>query len=169
MGYHTTFSGKFDLNKKLTDEHAEYLAQFSGTRRMRRNANEASVLPDPIRLAVNLPIGTEGGYFVGGDGFAGQDNDRSVLDNNTPPKGQPSLWCQWIPSDDRKSIFWDGGEKFYDYEIWLDYIIEHFLKPWGYILNGEVYWYGESDDDRGILEVKDNVVRARIGRIVYDD
>jgi hypothetical protein len=56
------------------------------------------------------------------------------------------------------SIEWDGGEKFYEYEDWLIYIICNFLVPNGYILNGEVSFQGEDSEDAGTLIVKDNVL-----------
>jgi hypothetical protein len=36
-------------------------------------------------------------------------------------------------------------------------------------INGEVEWMGEDPNDRGILEVKNNVVRERAGRVVFED
>lgn len=72
-----------------------------------------------------------------------------------------SRYCQWTPTKDRLSLEWDGGEKFYEYEKWLAYLIETFIKPAGYVLNGRVKWQGEEMDDRGILGVTDNVLVAR--------
>lgn len=164
MGYSTDFSGSFDLDKKLTDEHYAYLEKFADTRRMQRDANTAKSLPDPLRIAVGLPMGAEGGYFVGGNGLSGQDTDKSVKNGNMPPKGQPGLWCQWIPQTNDKgqsSIEWDGGEKFYEYIPWIKYLIKHFLEPWGYVVNGQVKWQGEEMDDRGVIMVENNVVTER--------
>ncbi|MCI0455552.1 MAG: hypothetical protein L0Z62_01065 [Gemmataceae bacterium] len=149
----------------LKPEHAAYLKQFNETRRMKRRVARAKLLPDPVREAAGLPLGKEGAYFVGGTGFAGQDHDDSVLNYNQPPKGQPGLWCQWCPNKDGTAIVWDQGEKFYDYVEWLKYLIEHFLAPWGYVLNGEMEWQGEEDEDRGKLIVKDNdVSQVWLGR-----
>lgn len=72
-----------------------------------------------------------------------------------------SKYCQWAPTRDRLSLEWDGSEKFYEYEKWLKYLIETFFKPAGYVLNGKVKWQGEDMDDRGYLEVIDNIVFAR--------
>lgn len=168
MGYSTDFTGSFELDKPLTDEHREYLEKFNYTRRMARDAAKAELLPDPVRQAVGLPIGTQGGYFVGAEGTAGQHSEASILDYNNPPQGQPGLWCQWVPSEDGEEIMWDEGEKFYDYVSWLEYIIEHFLAPWGYVLNGEVEWSGEDREDIGLLVVVDNVVTVKCGKVVYE-
>jgi len=164
MGYHTEFSGDFNLDKPLTEAHTNYLKAFSETRRMKRDPKIAETLPDPIREAVGLPIGIDGEYFVGNsnDGDFGQTKDTSVTDNNHPPCTQPGLWCQWIPesNDDGEfdKIVWDTGEKFYEYIDWIKYIVENFLKPWGYVVNGSVEWRGEDYSDNGVISVKNNVV-----------
>jgi hypothetical protein len=161
VGYHTGFEGLFHLDRPLAPEHKAYLTAFSDTRRMRRDTARVGRLRDPVRRAVGLPPGVEGGYFVGGRGFAGQDRDASVLDYNVPPEGQPGLWCEWEPTADGAGIRWNGAEKFYDYVEWLEYLIEHFLRPWGYRLTGEVFWQGERSEDRGVIVVEENRVRVR--------
>jgi len=168
MGYTTDFEGAFELDRPLKSEHREYLEKFNETRRMRRDAEQAGELPDPIRIAVGLPVGQEGEFFVGGTGDFGQANDRSVVDHNHPPRTQPGLWCHWGPDRDGKVIAWDGGEKFYDYTKWLQYIIENFIKRWGYVLNGKVEWDGEERSDIGIIEVTNNVILVKHGKISYE-
>jgi hypothetical protein len=144
----------------LAPEHAAYLRAFNETRRMARDSAIAATLPDPVREGAGLPIGVQGGYFVGGEGYAGQSEDPSVRDYNRPPRGQPGLWCGWTPTDDGTAIVWDGGEKFYSYVEWLEYLIEHFLAPWGYFLDGQMEWQGEEDEDTGVITVHNNVVKA---------
>ncbi|MBL8794830.1 MAG: hypothetical protein JNM56_13055 [Planctomycetia bacterium] len=53
---------------------------------------------------------------------------------------------------------WDGVERFFYYDHWLKYIIDHFLVPWGYVLNGAVKWQGYYRGDRGTLRVRQNQV-----------
>ena len=153
MGYTTDFKGHFTLDKPLRPEHAAYLHAFSETRRMQRDAGKAGKLADPKREAVGLPIGVQAGYFVGGTGLAGQDRDASILDYNQEPMGQPGLWCGWGPTEDGGGIKWSGMEKFYSYTEWLNYLIDHFLAPWGYEISGAVEYQGESDDDRGKIKI----------------
>jgi hypothetical protein len=141
---------------------------FSETRRMKRDARKASEFVDPVREAVGLPIGIQGGYYVSARGFAGQDRDSSIVDYNVPPQGQPGLWCQWEPNDDGTEIEWNGAEKFYDYIEWINYLIAHFLTRWGYKLNGEVEWQGGRRDDLGKIVIVDNVIQIKRGRIVYE-
>lgn len=172
MGYTTEFIGYFTLDAALTKEQASYLNKFSETRRMKRATGSLKDLTDPVREAVGLPIGPDGAYFVGGYGFKGQDLDGTIVDYNQPPDGQPSLCCNWVPVQDDDGeytyIEWNGVEKFYAYVAWLDYIIEHFLKPWGRVLNGKVKWQGEDRSDFGIIIVDNNVVTIKNGKIVYE-
>ncbi len=142
----------------LKTEHAAYLNKFSETRRMRRDPEPLKQFLDPLREAVDLPLGKDGGYFVGGGGFAGQEHDASILDYNQPPKGQPGLWCQWVPNELATAIVWNQAEKFYYYVKWLHYLLKHFLTPWGYVVNGKVDWVGDDEADRGTIVVKDNKV-----------
>jgi hypothetical protein len=159
MGYTTDFQGSFTFDREVSEEHVNYINAFSETRRMQRAFLLAATLPDPKRIAALLPIGPDGGYFVGGAGAYGQDYDPSVLEYNTPPQGQPGLWCQWVIEENE--LQWNGGEKFYHYDEWLEYLIEHFFKPWGYVLNGKVAWQGEDINDRGTLILKDNVLTVK--------
>lgn len=168
MGYTTDFYGKFVLDKPLAPEHKAYLTKFSETRRVRRDPDLLLAREDPTREAVGLPLGEDGGYFINGDGFRGQDRDQSIRDYNRPPYGQPGLWCQWVPTKDGTAIEWDGNEKFCDYVKWIEYLIAHFLTPWGYKLNGEIKWQGEDDSDFGKLIMKDSVLTVKPGRKVYD-
>lgn len=170
MGYTTDFSGSFSVHPALSAEHEAYLEAFAGTRRMRRDAAKTEQRPDPVREAAGLPVGDEGGYFVGAGGTSGQEWDaEDIVNSNDPPAGQPGLWCQWAPDDGGQSIGWDGGEKFYSYVEWLEYLLEHFLTPWGYELNGVVEWQGEDSDDRGRILLERSQVRVQRGFTVYED
>jgi hypothetical protein len=158
MGYTTDFEGQFLLNKPLSHHHRSYLVRFNETRRMKRLEADADLRPDPLRDAVGLPIGREGGYFVGEEGTWGDHSGNDVVNSNKPPEGQPGLWCQWTPNENGTAIEWDGGEKFYYYVEWLEYLIKHFLGMWGYRLNGTVTYQGEAEGDKGSIIVVDNVV-----------
>ena len=168
MGYSTDFTGEFILDQPLTNAQVLYLSKFSETRRMCRDEALTAKRPDPIREAVGLPVGRDGGYFVAEGGWAGQDDGDDVTDYNCEPFDQPGLWCHWVPTNDGEAIEWDGSEKFYNYVEWIEYIIEHFLKRWGRTLNGEVEWSGEDDDDRGKIVIEDNSVTTRVARIVWE-
>lgn len=158
MGYTTEFEGSFLLDKRLKKSHLKYLQKFSETRRMKRDARKLKSVPDLVREAVKLPIGKHGAFFVGGKGMAGQEHDLSIIDYNIPPNGQPSLWCNWIPDENGKSIVWNEGDAFYCYIEWLQYLIDNFLLPWGYKLNGNVNWQGNDPIDKGAILVKENLI-----------
>lgn len=166
MGYTTYFSGSFELDKPLEENQRLYLEKFAETRRMQRDPEKVEKFPDPVREAVGLPVGTDGEFYVNAEGWAGQDRDESITEYNYPPRTQPSLWCQWVPTPDGKEIVWDEGEKFYEYTAWIEYIIANFLEPWGYKLNGSVRWEGEESNDRGTIWIKDNQIQAIEDQII---
>jgi hypothetical protein len=145
MGYTTDFRGQFDFNMELDDETYEFLIKLNQTRRMKRD------LPPEY--------GEEGEFYVDGGGHAGQAREDNIIDYNRPPGTQPGLWCQWEPSEDKLHLGWDGGEKFYYYTEWLEYLIEKILATKGYILNGVVQYRGEEIDDYGIITIFNNQVR----------
>jgi hypothetical protein len=138
LGYTTDFNGRFLLNKPLDEETYQYLIKFNETRRMARN--------------VDKQFGIEGEFYVDGNGFKGQDDDPTIINYNKHPSTQPSLWCQWKPSEDHLGIEWDGCEKFHCYVEWLLYILKSFLLPKGYTLSGIVKSQGEDPEDHGELD-----------------
>lgn len=158
MGYTTAFNGKITFDRPISSELRNYVNKFSDTRRMKRsNAQIKKEFPNWKQLCYNGKLGTEGEYFVGGLGFAGQGDDNSILDRNDPPRTQPGLWCQWIITDNSELV-WNEMEKFYSYTEWLDYLIRNFLEPNDYIANGVINFQGEDPDDCGYIEVIDNKV-----------
>ncbi len=158
MGYETYFYGVFDLDRPLTPEHKAYLEAFSEKIRVKRDPKKLKGKPDPLREAVGLPLGPDGAFFTGGTGDFGQDTDDSALPGDS--KMIPCSWCQWVPDEDGSAIRWDGNERFYYYIEWIEFLINHFLGPWGYKLNGAVDWSGDETDDRGTLSIQDNIVEA---------
>ncbi len=144
MGYQTDFTGSFEIEPRLTEEHQEFLVKLNETRRMARD--------------VGPEFGTEGEWYVDGAGPYGQDHEPNILNYNAPPSPQPNFWCQWRPNDGGTELVWDEGEKFYDYVEWLKYLIENWFKPKGYKLNGRVSWMGEERTDMGRIDVHDNTI-----------
>ena len=153
VGYTTEFEGQVKIQPKLHPKIKEFLKKLAETRRMKRN------LPKEI-------YGIEGEFFVDGKGMMGQDHDDpTIIDYNQSPSTQPGLWVQWVVKSEGKNdyIEWDGGEKFYEYVAWLEYIINRVLKPNGYTCNGKIYWRGEEFSDMGTILVKDNEVTTYSG------
>lgn len=142
MGYTTGFEGGFTVTPPLTDAEAEDLSAF---------ANEDHRDTD--------------------DPWKGQD-------------GMPGIWCQWVPvqsgwrtesqrdenyAPSWDTIEWDGGEKFYDYVEWIQWLIDNKLAPTGHVLNGSVAWQGEESDDMGRIVITDNVVKTQHAEVSYAD
>lgn len=153
MGYTTIFEGHFTINPALNEEQVTYLNQFCNTRRMKRDAKLTEKLIDVYRTKIDLPVGVDGEFYVGGD-----ENSNDILDHNHPPSNQPGLWCDWQPNENGTILEWNESEKFYRYIEWLQYLIEKFFNPWGNILNGKVKFQGETRSDKGTIVIKDNVI-----------
>lgn len=80
------------------------------------------------------------------------DGDGESID------GSPDGYMQWEPTKNGDGLKWDGGEKFYYYVEWLQWLIAKRLAPWGYVVSGALKWSGEDADDNGTIVVDDNVV-----------
>jgi hypothetical protein len=114
---------------------------------------------------------------VQGSGCYGQGHDADIIDHNDSGD-QPGLWCKWTPTEDGAAIEWDGAEKFYDSVEWMQYLIDHFLKPdalaktqttdgklfftfQDHVLNGAIEAQGEDEDDHWYLVVINNKAEDR--------
>jgi hypothetical protein len=156
MGYTTDFTGEFNVSPPIKDDNIlQRLKILSETRRMKRDSN---------KIAKKLNISLEeciAKYGIDGEFYGISDflvADETVINHNSPPQTQPGLWCQWTYNIDKNTVEWDGGEKFYHYVDWLEYLIEKVFEPNGYKLNGEVKWCGESGYDEGTINVNNNFI-----------
>jgi len=163
MGYTTKLNGRFKLNKKLEKDVANLINGIATTRRMKR---DISKLAKKFRISEELALmkfGIDGEFYFNTCDFKnfGQNIDDTIIDQNIPPETQPGLWCQWYYFEKDNEIRWDEGEKFYNYIEWIEYIIKKILEPRNYYLNGTVLWFGEDDDDKGIIKIKNNIVNYK--------
>ena len=160
MGYTTEFDGQFAVTPPMDEETITFLTKFADTRRMGRDLTKLGLTRDEADK-----YGVDGEFWVNGGSDFGQARDASIIDYNESPRTQPGLWCHWIPAhnDPANFIEWDGGEKFYDAETWLEYLIIAVLEPRGYTLNGRVLAQGEEVSDRWTLDVMDNEVVVHHG------
>lgn len=172
MGYTTDFDGGFELSPNATDEFVEYINNFSTVRHMPRDIEvlkEAD--PDWASHCFHTDLGRLGEYYLGPDETSVTDHNCGAFGSGDPKVFTPGLWCQWRIEKDPRSkryyLCWDGGEKFYAYIEWLQYLIDHFFSREGILLNGTVKWAGEEPEDLGIIEVRDNIIDARRARIIY--
>jgi hypothetical protein len=183
MGYTTYFTGRLVTTNPVTDEQLEYLSKFIKSRRMKRDVKILCEMDKGrngfpgMTLETNTPeevYGNDGEYYVD------DAVPESIIDYNKPPgqgngkKGlcQPGLWCQWEVKRDFDipttiCLEWDGGEKFYNYVEWLNYLIKHFFSKWNIVFNGSIEWKGEDGSDRGVIVVEDNVVKIGTAKISY--
>ncbi|WP_433791208.1 hypothetical protein [Actinoplanes sp. CA-252034] len=165
MGYDTEFTGQVTIVPPLNPHEVEYLDRFAETRHESRAAG-------PFVVSGN---GLEPGEMYGG---------------GEPGPEHPGYWCKWVPTAAGDALIWSGGEKFYDAEIWLAYLVETFLAPgaeirgdlpatWlrpavfehftcDHVLNGVITAEGDEEDDRWRIEVRDNVVHV-IRLVVWPD
>lgn len=154
---HTELVGSFEISPCLRPEHYAFLIAFSKMRHVQRDLEKANQASDPIREAAKLPIGVGAAWFVGIE----KDGDDSIVNNNIRAQGVPSLYCHWAPANNGRTLQWNGGEKFLRYISWLNYLIKHFLHPWGYVLNGTCRWQGEDQNDTGTIGITNNVLDVR--------
>lgn len=86
------------------------------------------------------------------------NEDPSLIPNDS----KPSSYMQWVPSETMNAIVWDGGEKFYDYDLWMQWLL-FWLSSKGIQASGELRWRGESSDDIGLIHVLDGVMTVTQG------
>lgn len=163
MGYTTDFEGQIEIDPPLNEAEVMYINKFSDTRRMHRE---------------------KGPYYLG-TGMCGQDHESDIIDFNSPDPEQPGLWCQWEITEDGKYLQWDGGEKFYRADKWLEYVLEHFIvgEPiakqrypeiggfltGGHTANGVIDAQGEEPDDMWRMVVTNGKVKVQQGTVSYED
>lgn len=108
------------------------------------------------------------GSFIPNRDFTQEETDTiNNLNNIRHEDGYEkglSTWCHWIIEDGE--VCWDGGEKFYNYIQWLEYLIGKYFEKWGIKLNGEVEFQGEYHEDRCLIVVVDNIVS--VYGVTYD-
>jgi hypothetical protein len=138
MGYTTEFGGFFTITPPLEGAPAALLQGLCNTRRMARDADSK--------------YGVEGEYYVEEED---KEDGAKILDNNRPPRTQPALNCDWELSEDGAQLQWSGSEKFYGYTEWLRYFITRVF-PEGTVLNGEVSFAGEDEQDKGVIQLVNN-------------
>ena len=106
----TEFVGSLSFDKPLAKNHLNYLKAFHKTRRVSRVESLVKSVPDPIRKAAKLPIGTDCSFFTGSVQINSDVEFSlkfSIKDSMAPPGGQPTFWCSWLPTENGESLFID--------------------------------------------------------------
>jgi hypothetical protein len=112
MGVTTTYLGHIEISPPLNQAEYDYLTLFSRSRRSLRVGGPYAVWPRDPRDEVPTLHG-----------------DEAAARANRIADGQPGYWCQWVPCPTGCCLGWDGHEKFYGGALWLQYLIDHFLRP----------------------------------------
>lgn len=110
MGTTTDYLGHFTIDPPLNDAERDYLAAFCESRRWARPGGPYAVPPHPL---------------------AEEAHETDVEAFNRCAAGQPDLWCQWVPCPTGCCLSWDGREHFLAGTRWLQYLVDHFLRPGG--------------------------------------
>ena len=80
-------------------------------------------------------------------------NDILGVDTRDRTGTFPGCFCGWILTKDNKGLKWDGEEKFYQWEEWLNWIIRTILLPNRVNLKGHVTYQGDDVEDAGFIDV----------------
>lgn len=79
--------------------------------------------------------------------------------NNEKIKNCPKYICNWMVSNDGRKLKWNNQSEFIDYEDWLIFIINNYLKPNNIKLNGVISWFGVKNEDMGKIKIINNEIR----------
>lgn len=158
MSYTYDLFGKLSVSPPLNADQVAYIQEFSESYR-HKFAPKWQSWPNPLRDAVGLPVGIDGEYISSamGTGVEFLENCMEV-DTNTP-NNQPSFQCCWTTNAKGTALQWNKLRRTFEPVQWLEYMMEHFFKPWGVTLNGKVECHGEDFDDRTLIVVNNNTVR----------
>lgn len=150
MGYNTVFQGAFELSKNLNGDQAEYLNQFLSTRHVKYNVELLPKVPQNlIENGVIDSWGEDGMFFTNPEyDWCKRNCHKNPIfkDYNFSPEDVPGLWCQWkidVNENGNHILCWSGGEKFYSYDLWLQFLIDYFFIPWEIELDGHISYVGE--------------------------
>lgn len=165
MCYTLEVEGHITIDRPLTPAQLAYLKKFCERMRLSRDPIKAAKLPDPLREAVKLPIGEESEYYIGTELFGMEQHyhythkDETLLEPGkyVHPKTQPGTHCFFRFTDDGVTIHWGPNGTTEKSSKWLEYLVQHFFKPWGYTLNGRFSW--DSDNQKGFIAVTNNEVQ----------
>lgn len=94
---------------------------------------------------------------------------NEIYDEPEIAEGNPGSYCQWKLSRDCQSIEWDGGEKFYNYTEWMQWLIDNVFTPDGVEVSGTITFAGEEVTDVGILTIEGSTVKHLTTELIKDE
>ena len=160
MGYSIDLDGKIKISPKLKDNDKEFLDKFFQIRHMKRDMTKLKDISENLIKE----CGKDGCFYL--KDYDGTD-DKTIININDSGD-MPSLWCglEIVEENGETFIQWNGSEKTYGVNVengWFTWLIDNFFKPCGYVLNGEMTWQGEEDDDTGTINIENNIVSLHFG------
>jgi hypothetical protein len=142
-----------EMTEKKKEEIITLVNGLACTRRMKR---DLSKIADKKGLVLGKPwqeYGDEGEFYFNPESTNfGQEKDPSVIDDY-PPSTQPSFWLQWNIKqfEDKWYVVWDGVEKFYDPNAWLEYLVTKIFKPNNVKIFGYAYIFDDCTNETRLL------------------
>lgn len=94
---------------------------------------------------------------------------KRFFDERHDRRHWPSYYCDFSISHDGKILAWNGSEKSYQMDAWMEVLIEEFFEPNGHTLNGELLANGTDPGDVWMLRVKDNEVSRINGTMIFEE
>lgn len=161
MGYNTNVIGHIEVHPPLSLVEQRYLTTFSRLRHYDRPGGPYEIVGNP------------------GAEYTREASLPTELTNSIAP-GQPNYWCDWEPCWEGCCLVHSGKEKSYSLRAWLEYLIEHFLRPgavgqqsgspwlegfsFDHVLNGIVACCRTDNRALWLIRVEDNEVREEVLR-----
>ena len=179
MSNMTNLYGHFVLDRPLTAEQIAYLEHFLQMKRYIWDEAFIQGFPDPLREAVSLPVGLQGMYFTGCNDqtfdalqpgiirdyfdpfkvpYEPEEVQQEVKARYPLVLALPRGHAPWGPTADDMGMSGDRVDNWREPVAWLQFLLDHFLLPWGYELKGEVV-YKTFEGEEGRFVVRDNRVR----------
>lgn len=156
----TTFKNPDGTDNDATP-YARYLGMFCEVPHWKRNEATCRLIKDPFRDAIGLPPGKYGEFVIGTKKF-----DSSVS-SKRPYKHHPSEFVPFavnLDSEFKMTLNMVGSPRPSVLAKWTSYLLEKFIGPWGYNMNGYISW--DDDVTTGYVHVLNNVLEHEI--ILHD-
>lgn len=161
MGYNTNIIGHIEVQPPLSVVEQRYLTAFGQVRHIERPGGPYEVDPNPAASR-------------------GRDPALSTEAYNAIASGKPNYWCDWAPCWEGCCLVHSGKEKSYSMRDWLEYLIEHFLRPgakgeasgshwlegfsFDHVLNGIVACCRNDTRELWLIRLEDNEVQEEVLR-----
>jgi hypothetical protein len=124
MGFSTKYLGRLDIEPHLNESEVEWLRAYAAIDR-RHYTERYEVAMNPRAVALQRWRREEAGEEAG-EAVAPDPDPFTSL---TPLDGSPYPHLDWEPCVQGCCLVWEGTEKSRMAEDWLQYLIDHFLRP----------------------------------------